>query len=252
MFKKKDQVWGKDQVRISLFCLQAVRLKWCLDSLKTTRGKVLEVGCGGGGMAKAIKFYRPDLKVFACDIDKKAVEFAKQSAQGVKFTVADINFLPFEDCQFDAVVSFDCFEHLQTPEKSLKEAHRTLKHKGVFHNFVPLEGQFGTFYWLFFELLGWNLKKALAGHYKNYSFQALKKILQNQGFKIRSYRFGYHYLFQLIDLGYYISWNILKKKPIEKNALFSFKKVLSPFTNLESLLLSKFPGGGVSISAVKK
>ncbi|NIN65623.1 MAG: methyltransferase, partial [Anaerolineae bacterium] len=49
------------------------------------RGQVLEVGCGAGGMARAIKARRPDLDVYGCDISRTAIGMAQRNPGGVTF-----------------------------------------------------------------------------------------------------------------------------------------------------------------------
>ena len=81
----KEKIWGGSRIRINPFDLNALKLKYVLEDLKDVEGKVLDVGCGAGGMTKAIKYYRPDLKLVGVDISKKAVNEAKKDAQGVEF-----------------------------------------------------------------------------------------------------------------------------------------------------------------------
>ena len=111
--REGKMIWGKEIARVSPFNLEALKLFWCLKDLKTVEGRVLEVGCGGGGMSKVIKFYRPDLKITSCDIDQKAINWAKKNPRGVKFKVADAYSLPFDDQYFSAVLTFDFLEHLR-------------------------------------------------------------------------------------------------------------------------------------------
>lgn len=249
MLKKAKIIWGKDRVRISPFYLQALRLFWALSDLRKVKGKVLEIGCGGGAMTKAIKFYRPDLKLIGCDIDKKAINWAKKKNEGVKFVFGNAYRLPFADQSFSAVLTFDFLEHLEEPEKAIAEANRVLKNGGLFHNFVPLEGQPGTFYWLL-NLFGWK-GKLLADHRQKFKFNDIRRLMELKGFALKTVRFGYHWSFQLIDLVHYFSWQGLKRKPLEDRGFSLGKKVFAPFFNLESWLLAKIPGGGVSLGAKK-
>lgn len=247
MVKQKEVIWGQDKVRLSPFVLQALKLKWVLDDLRRVKGEVLEVGCGGGGMVEAIKFYRPDLKVMGCDVDKQAIEKARENFRKIKFVKGDVYRLPFKNSRFSAVVSFDFLEHLEKPEKALKEIRRVVKAGGSFHSFVPLEGQKGTLY----HCWGGECKKKMAGHWQKYDFKGLVRMLEREDFGIKQVKYGYHYLFQAVDLVHCWLWQKLGKRPVEGKGFLGLKKMLAPLFNLESLVLAKIPGGGVSLGAVR-
>ena len=249
--REGKMIWGKEIARVSPFNLEALKLFWCLKDLKTVEGRVLEVGCGGGGMSKVIKFYRPDLKITSCDIDQKAINWAKKNPRGVKFKVADAYSLPFDDQYFSAVLTFDFLEHLEKPEKAIAEVHRVLKQGGLFYNFVPLEKQPGTLYWLL-TFFGWQWRKELAGHAQNFDLQKIKLLLETSGFALKSIHHGYHWCFQLLDITHYLRWQRLKRRPFGEKKLYWLKKVFAPIFNFESLLFFKIPGGGVSLGAVKE
>ena len=97
---------------------------------------VLDGGCGPGtitiGLAKAVY---PGNTV-GIDIGEEPVcnaeELAKEQAYtNVRFEVANLNEIPFEDSSFDAVFSHNVLEHLQHPEEVLSEMYRVLKPGGV-------------------------------------------------------------------------------------------------------------------------
>lgn len=202
-------------------------------------------------MSKAIKFYRPDLEITGCDIDQEAIAWAKKKNEGVRFVTGDAYRLPFANQQFSAVVTFDFLEHLEKPEKAITEAYRVLKPGGLFHNFVPLEKQPGTLYWVL-TFFGWQWKKERAGHVQNFKFKEIKLLLKNHSFVPKTIRYGYHWGFQLADMIHYLYWQRLKKRPLGEKKLSWVKTFLAPITNLESLLFTKIPGGGVSLGAIKK
>jgi len=180
-----EKVWGESCVFLSPTFLAYLRLKYCLRDLEEISGRVLDVGCGGGGFSKGVKLYRPDLQIFGVDSNQKAIAAAKKDSLGVKFVQGDIYKLPFKEGFFDAVVVEDVLEHLKAPERALKEINRVLKKKGLFHAFVPLEGEWYTLYfWL--GRVGWRAKKLLAGHIQDFTLQELKKLLQEGGFSIEA------------------------------------------------------------------
>lgn len=259
----EGKIWGASTVRLSPFCLNALRLKYALLDLKGVSGKVLEVGCGAGGMAKAIKFYRPDLKVFGCDINQKAIEQANRNPAGVSFKVGDALSLPFGDeFFFDAVLTFDLLEHLEEPKKAVSEAHRVLKSNGLFHSFIPCEGSLWTLHGVL-NRLGWQAKRIYGGHIQEFSYGQIKELLTSHGFRISSWRYSGHFFNQLVDVVYF---TLLELRG--KNAAYSVEgyltvvkdgwlaKILRPAKSLvalvsflESVVHPFFPGNGVHVGA---
>ena len=123
-FDYESKLWGGHEVKISPTYLGALRLRYCLEDLKNLKGKILEVGCGAGGMVKGIKTYRPDLEAYGCDISHQAIRTAERDPQGVTFREGNAYDLPFEDKSFSAVVMFDLLEHLDKPDRAIAEAAR--------------------------------------------------------------------------------------------------------------------------------
>ena len=92
---------------------------------------VLDMACGVGYgaaiMAKQAK------KVFACDIDKDAIEYggAHYHHDNITFALMSATDIQFEDASFDAVVSFETIEHIPDYEKVLRQFHRVLRKGGL-------------------------------------------------------------------------------------------------------------------------
>lgn len=55
---------------------------------------------------------------------------------------ADINKLPFPDGSFDAVLCFEVFEYLKTPEKAASEIYRVLKKGGKLYLSTPFMNKY--------------------------------------------------------------------------------------------------------------
>jgi SAM-dependent methyltransferase len=67
------------------------------------------------------------------DISKQAIAHARQrygQLKGVGFHIADCTTLPFDDNEFDRVVSFETLEHLEAHDELLTEFRRVLKPDG--------------------------------------------------------------------------------------------------------------------------
>ncbi len=95
------------------------------------RGKVvLDAACGEGYGANILAGEAKS--VTGVDISADAVRhaMARYRADNLEFEVADCCALPFADGRFDAVVSFETLEHLESQEALLAEFRRVLKPEG--------------------------------------------------------------------------------------------------------------------------
>lgn len=255
----QQKTWGGSEVRLSCDYLGYLRLKYCLDDLQKVKGRVLDVGCGGGGFAKAIKYYRSDLKVYGADINQQAIKHAQTDAQGVKFSVGDIYHLPYGTGYFNAVVIQDVLEHLQDPYRALFDVNRVLCQRGILHLFVPLEGERYTLhYWL--NKVDWKLKERLAGHIQNFTSSEVINMCHSAGFQLNKLRYSGHLGGQVVDVGFYSvvavsGWKLvigLEEYLQQKPRIISWlKKLITIFTNSESFLLSQLPGSGIHLSTRK-
>ena len=98
-------------------------------------GKVaLDLGCFTGG--RSIAWYdRYNLKhISGIDVKQVFIDAANQFASArtvdAEFKLAIGESLPYEDESFDAILSFDVFEHVQDLGETMKECHRVLKKGG--------------------------------------------------------------------------------------------------------------------------
>ena len=70
-------------------------------------------------------------KVSVClDISKESLIMSKRHSHNSLFVVADSSTVPFKDCSFGLVVSFDLFEHVDDKEGLSSEVFRVLKPGG--------------------------------------------------------------------------------------------------------------------------
>ncbi len=96
---------------------------------------VLEIGCfsGGRGIAWYEKYQMASLT--GVDVVPEYIEAATQFAQlkkvNAKYMLGKGESLPFNDESFDAIVSFDVFEHIQNVEQTLSECYRVLRSGGL-------------------------------------------------------------------------------------------------------------------------
>ena len=252
-------MWGESEIGLKPTYLAYLRLKYCLEDLKKVQGVILDAGCGGGGFAKAVKHYRSGLKVVGVDSNREAIKKVSKNPQGVEFRVGSLYKLPFEKESFDVVVVADVLEHLESPEKAIQEINRVLKKGGLFHAFIPLEGElYALHFW--FERIGWRFKEDMVGHIQKFKFSQLKKLLADSRFKIEKTRFSVHLLGQIVDVSYFSFFSLLKKdfeaglesRLRDKPLLRFLKEAITIVINLESQLLSFLPAAGVHLLCRKR
>ena len=103
------------------------------------RLRVLDIGCGTGSMAVAIKRMHPDAEIVGIDPDPSALSVADRKAKRarlpVEFDRGFADHMPYADASFDRVFSSFMFHHLAADEKSatLAEIRRVLKSGGSLH-----------------------------------------------------------------------------------------------------------------------
>ena len=97
---------------------------------------VLDFGCGTATLSLLTKEIIPDAHVVGIDVDKKALQIAKNKIAKSITEVKLIKIVPgefnFEDHTFDRIISSLVFHHLTDDEKieSLKGLHKILKING--------------------------------------------------------------------------------------------------------------------------
>jgi SAM-dependent methyltransferase len=263
-FDYETKVWGANEVRLSPKYIQALKLRYCLRDLRPVRGRVLDVGCGGGNIARAIKHYRPDLEIWGVDLSHEALRYALTSPNGTYFVEASGENLPFHDGFFDAVTMFDVLEHIPNPEKSLRDVRRVLRSSGVFHLFLPLEKQPCTIYGLLHRW-GWKAKLEHCGHIQYFTDQDARALLERCGFEVQNLHWSFHPLFAAVDVTYFTLLGLSGRKvstsvegfihsgkpTLFKRLIGVLKSVLVSLGYFESRMLARLPGGGGHFSTLK-
>ena len=94
---------------------------------------VLEIGCGIGTLtsylAEKYKWH-----VTGIDLDPEQIESAKSTYmenEHLRFLKADATGLPFEEDEFDMVLSFMVLHHIPRRDRAMEEINRVLKPKGL-------------------------------------------------------------------------------------------------------------------------
>jgi ubiquinone/menaquinone biosynthesis C-methylase UbiE len=120
---------GADRARRKLFEQASVQL----------HHRVLDIGCGTGTFAVAIKAWMPGVEVVGLDPDPKALARGRRKAAragvSVRFDQGFANALPYSDASFDRVFSSLMFHHLPHEAKlaTMREVRRVLEPGGTLH-----------------------------------------------------------------------------------------------------------------------
>jgi SAM-dependent methyltransferase len=210
----------------------------------TAQGRVLDAGCGTGGLLATLAERMPRAELFGLEFDPIAASVAR-AASGRPVCGGSVNALPFGNSTFAAIVTADVLCHRGVGEAAaLGEFHRCLRPGGLLVLNLPAYG------WLLSQ-------HDLAVHnVRRYSARGVRSLLASAGFT--GIRTGYwnSILFPLMMLRRKLGWRregtpasdvVLMPAPVE--ALFS------AIVALEAALISsglRFPfGGSVLATAVK-
>ena len=100
-------------------------------------GRVLDVGCGNGGISLLLADLRPDLSILGVDFEPKPLEdasayAARNGLKNLTFEQGDAHNLKYDDESFDAVFCQTVLTHVRDAQTVIKEITRVLKRGGVF------------------------------------------------------------------------------------------------------------------------
>jgi SAM-dependent methyltransferase len=151
--------------------------------------RVLDVGCGYGEL---LDFLTPQVE-YVVFLDRSAERLpkleARLSASAIQgeFIQGDIakQVIQLAPESFDTIVMAALLEHLRSPDRALKEAHRLLKPGGQFviTTPTPLGGKLHRVGSVF----GLTYREAAEEHEHFFNYRSLKSLLQRNEFKLEWY-----------------------------------------------------------------
>lgn len=139
---------------------------------------ILEIGCGGGYLAEAIRRKGFD-NLLASDFNGRVVETAVARFPGLQGMVMDSARMAFAAGTLDCVVSVEMVEHLLDPERHFDEVARVLKPGGVYLVRTPNALAASIYYrWAGrYDMAIW--------HPSTFSSSKLHKSLERRGLAVR-------------------------------------------------------------------
>ena len=131
MDSKLKQVWEKDEyyelAKKGSLDINHPAMK-LLKKLAKPNIKILDLGCGEGTRLNYL--CKNPGNCVGIDISSKAIGLAKKSYPDISFLNANLEKLLLKNETFDLVYSAFVLEHLENPERVIKEAVRVLKRGG--------------------------------------------------------------------------------------------------------------------------
>lgn len=152
-------------------------------------GKILDVGCASGTLTNKISKLFPKSIIVAVDVYDKAINYGRGKYPHIKFVRTDAQNLPFKDNFFDLVICYETIEHVQVPDKVLRELKRVIKKDGLI--IVAMDS--GN---LLFRIVWWFWEKSKGkvwqdAHLHPFHHNELEQIIRKMGFKIVKKHFSH-------------------------------------------------------------
>ena len=177
-------------------------IKFLVRGTEITKNKrLLDIGCGSGQFLYEMK--RLDLKVSGIEpgeFDEKAAE-----KEGLNIKKMSLEKAKFKLNSFDLITMNHVLEHMSNPLESLREVKRILKKEGRFIVSVP------NYNSLAYKIFGKDWYQLdVPRHLFNYSDKILRKILEDEKFKIVKVRYNSRPSQFVVSLEYLLNRNFNK------------------------------------------
>lgn len=135
-YDKLDQV----EERMWWFAAAHANLLALFERAKPRAGRVLDAGCGTGGLLARFAARHPERNAIGVDVQPAACRRARAKS-GRPVTVGSVNALPFADGAFAAIFSADVLCHRAVDEReALAQFHRCLGAGGILVLNLPAYG----------------------------------------------------------------------------------------------------------------
>jgi SAM-dependent methyltransferase len=132
--------------------------------------EMVELGCGDGSNLES--FSRADLRGYGYDVSEKALDVARNKKIN-GFAVLKGDLLNLDIAGKDLLLLLLTLEHLENDISALKKINSYLRKDGWFMLSVPAHPK------------KYSYQDKIAGHYRRYDVNQLRKLLTENGFSVR-------------------------------------------------------------------
>jgi len=173
------------------------------------RGKVLEIGCAGGGVLLAFK--ESGYQACGVEVNQDIAKWGKNNLK-VNILVGTLHEQDFPSSFFDVVYTGDLIEHIRDPIAFLRKVNFILKNKGIVAIDLPFE--INSLFARFCQKLGIVRKKPYKPyHLYSYVPGTLRALLKTCGFQMLLLKqgkvFRKHSWMGIIDLPNYLLTRVI-------------------------------------------
>jgi SAM-dependent methyltransferase len=166
--------------------IQRVRIAAFEVFAPTAGERLLDAGCGAGEVARQLATRVGDTgSIAAVDLSEDAISTARARHDGspIAYTVGDITALDFPDGHFDGVRCERVLQHLQDPDRAVKELIRMTRRGG---RVCVIDTDWTSYVWDGFDYLA-----EVAGHlHANRDFAAGRDLAAGRTARARMIRAG--------------------------------------------------------------
>jgi len=260
-FNNEKINWAQEKANLSMFSISRGFLSFYIKmfnslSSKPQDKKILDVGCGSGGLIKTLKGRFPNYNYWGCDISKSCIKNARLNSGGVSFDVADDKKLPYRDKMFDVVIMNSVLDHSERPDLAVKEIYRVLKSGGVFLSTTPVEADLAVIHGYLSRFKSFRRHRyEYLGHIHAFSVKSLIELIEARGFRVQDIYRDWFYFAQLVDILYYPLLAFFNRKPEETLGKKARERTVLGFVvkyirgcfqfiqNIESIISYRIPNG---------
>lgn len=167
----------------------ALRAPWVAEKIETAfKGPVdlLDIGCGGGFLSNFLA--HAGHRVTGIDLSEGSLNVARRHDDSGKaiYLHANAYELPFTSNSFDVVCAMDILEHVNEPDRLIREARRVLRPGGLF--FFHTFNRTWQSYFLVIKGVEWFVRNAPKNMHVYNLFitpKELKEICRKSGMEVR-------------------------------------------------------------------
>ena len=257
--EEEQHRWGTGLIDLRECSLPALKARRAIAALPLhlPAPRILDFGCGEGKFLDTLRGVCPPAELHGADVQRPL--------GATSFLFHDLAAgPPMEDASVDGVTALDVFEHVSDPETALERIRRMLRPGGVFHAFVPAEGEPLSGYALYRLLLGRDLYARTKDHVQAFRRKDVLRLIGRK-LRIRDVSWSYHLLGAAMDSTFFAAcayppigrwwWaqNGFYHPEKRRSAASRVLAAANAVCYLESMLLAHVPwtAAGVHVTAVR-